>query len=98
MGSCASVEREASGHAIRLVIVNRVMIGLEACLQTVFAHQLAERITEVEARRGLVQHSTIAEVSIAVDRNRRRAALGSIGGVRGTGRATGHGGGGQEAR
>src|SRR5438445_7173678 len=66
------------------------MIGLEAYLQTVFAHQLAERIAEVECRRGLVQHSTVLEAGIAVDRNSRHAALGSVGSVRNTGEAIGN--------
>src|SRR5438445_12416560 len=66
------------------------MIGLEAYLQTVFTHQLAERIAEVECRRGLVQHSSVLEAGIAVDRNSRHAALGPIGSVRNTGETIGN--------
>ena len=85
MGSSASIERKASSYAIGLVIINRIVIGLEAYLQTVFAHQPSKRITEMEIGRGFVQHAAITESTITIDANSRRTAFGSIGSVRNTG-------------
>src|SRR5437588_1550983 len=90
MGSSASIERKASSYAIWLVIINRVVISLEAYLQTVFAHHPSKRITEVEVRRGFVQHATIAKSTKTIDANSGRAAFRSVGSVRNTGKTIGN--------
>ena len=55
-----------------------------------FAHRLAERVTEMQGRSGLVEHSGVKEVGITVDGNARRAAGASILGIRNAGKTIGN--------